>query len=120
MSLLRSFTGQPGTALSRGGNMVPGLAPGVAIRARRCHFPVSSWVHAFILTCDDKLAVWFKRGAHRADRAARGGAPGVCCLYPQSNGQLFELAVAWWSAGHFVHREQPEAFAAALIPFVTG
>jgi hypothetical protein len=104
MSLLRSFTGQPGTALSRGGNTAPGLAPGTAVRAQRCHFPVSSWVHAFILTCDDKLAVWFKRGAHHADRAARGGAPGVCCLYPQSNGQLFELAVAWWSAGHFVHR----------------
>jgi hypothetical protein len=101
MSLLRSFTGEPGTVLSRPGNMVPGLAPGVAVRASRCHFPMSSWVHAFILTCDDKLAVWFKR---RARRSARGGAPGVCCLYPQSNRQLFELAIAWASPGRFVHR----------------
>jgi pimeloyl-ACP methyl ester carboxylesterase len=43
---------------------------------------------------------------------------------------LFEIAreafvarhelIAIDGAGHFVHREQPEAFAAALIPFVTG
>ena len=101
---MRSFTGQLGTALSGLGNVVPGLAPGAAIKAKRCYFPRSSWVHAFILTCDDKLAVWFKRGVHHVHGAAVGGVPGVCCLYPQSNQSLYNLAVAWWSAGHFVHQ----------------
>jgi hypothetical protein len=94
---MRSFTGLVGTPLSGPGNVVPGLVPTAAIKAKRCYFPRSSWVHAFILTCDDKLAVWFKR-------RRRGRVPGVCCLYPQSNQQLYNLAVAWWSAGHFVHK----------------
>src|SRR5262249_8687398 len=75
----------------------------VQIKAKQCFFPVSSWVYAFILTCDDKLAVWFKRAVHHRRGHAVGGAPGVCCLYPGSNRQLYDLAIAWWSAGHFVH-----------------
>jgi len=75
-----------------------------AIKARACFFPASSWVHAFILTCDDKLAVWFKRGVHHRHHHAIGGVPGVCCLYPNSNKHLYDLAVVWWSPGHFVHQ----------------
>src|SRR5579884_1605917 len=102
-----SFTGVPATPFSRPGNVVPAFAPAAAgaITARRCHFPASSWVYAFILTCDDKLAVWFKRGRRRRRRHARtGGVPGVCCLYPTSDEALYDLAVSWWSAGHFVHQ----------------
>ncbi len=99
---MRSFSGQLGTALSAPGNLVPGLVPTAAIRAKQCFVPRSSWVHAFILTCDDKLAVWFKRRPRGARRAAR--VPGVCCLYPQSTRRLYDLAVTWPSAGRFVHR----------------
>lgn len=67
-----------------------------AIQARACYFPSSSWVHAFILTCDNKLAVWFKRHVHHRHHHAYGGVPGVCCLYPTSNKRLYDLAVVWW------------------------
>jgi len=75
-----------------------------AIKARKCFFPASSWVHAFILTCDDKLAVWFKRGSRRYHGHTLGGVPGVCCLYPQSNQGLYNLATVWGSPGKFVWR----------------
>ncbi len=96
---MRTFSGLPGTALSGPANLAPGVVPSAAVKAKRCYFPVSRWVHAFILTCDDKLAVWFKRRPRRAL-----GVPGICCLYPQSDGRLYDLAVAWPSAGRFVHR----------------
>ncbi len=101
---MRSFTGLVGTGLSAPGNLLLGSQPGAAIKAKKCFFPKSSWVYAFILTCDDKLAVWFKRRPRHRRRAAAGSVPGVCCLYPQSNQRLYNLAVVWWSAGHFVHR----------------
>jgi len=83
-----------------------------AIQAQACYFPSSSWVHAFILTCDNKLAVWFKRHVHHRHHRAYGGVPGVCCLYPTSNKRLYDLAVVWWSAGHFVHQ-----FLYKLLPY---
>ena len=55
------------------------------ITAQQIKFPNSSWVHAVILTCDDKLAVWFKN--HR-------GAPGVCCLYPRVHGPSMYAAMS--------------------------
>jgi hypothetical protein len=100
---VRSFSGLLGTTLSAPANLVPGLVPSAAIKAKRCFFPASSWVYAFILTCDDKLAVWFKRRPRGAPRSA-GRVPGICCLYPQSNAQLYNLAVGWGSAGRFVHK----------------
>jgi hypothetical protein len=100
---MRSFTGQPGTPLSSPGNVVLGLAPSAAIRAKECCFPPSSWVHAFILTCDDKLAVWFKRRRRRR-RGKLGGVPGVCCLYPAAGPALYQLACTWHTPGKFVHR----------------
>jgi hypothetical protein len=75
-----------------------------AIKARKCFFPRSSWVHAFILTCDDRLAVWFKRGHRRYHGRRLGGVPGVCCLYPRSNQALYNLAIVWGSPGKFVWR----------------
>jgi hypothetical protein len=71
----------------------------MTITAARCVLVRSRWVHAFILTCDDKLAVWFKR-------RVRGGrrVPGVCCYYPNSNRNFFNLAITWGSPGKFVHR----------------
>jgi hypothetical protein len=65
-----------------------------ALQAKKCFFPVSRWVYALILTCDDRVAVWFKRR----------GVPGVCCLYPNSNPRLYDLAVVYFSAGKFVHQ----------------
>jgi hypothetical protein len=109
---VRSFTGLLGSALSGPGNVVPGLVPSAAIRAKQCYFPRSSWIYAFILTCDDKLAVWFKR---RARGARAGGVPGVCCLYPQSNRRLYNLAVTSPSAGRFVHRFLYRILAYALV-----
>ncbi len=75
-----------------------------AIKPSKCFFPHSSWVHAFILTCDGRLAVWFKRGSRRYHGQRLGGVPGVCCLYPQSNQRLYNLAVVWGSPGKFVWR----------------
>jgi hypothetical protein len=74
------------------------------IIARRFYVPISSWVHAFILTCDNKLAVWFKKHVHHHHGIAYGGVPGVCCLYPGSDQSLFDLAITWYSPGHFVHQ----------------
>ena len=101
---MRSFTGLLGTILSQPKNLVPGLAPGAAVKAQKCFFPVSTWVHAFILTCDDKLAVWFKRRVRHRRRRAFGGVPGACCLYPTSNVLLYDLACTWPGAGEFVWR----------------
>jgi hypothetical protein len=70
----------------------------MTITAARCVLVSSPWVHAFILTCDDKLAVWFKR------RVRGGRAPGVCCYYPATNRNFFNLAITWGSPGKFVHR----------------
>jgi hypothetical protein len=92
-----------GTVLSQPDNVVPGRAPGAAVQAQKCFFPVSTWVHAFILTCDGKLAVWFKRGVHHHHHVF-GGVPGACCLYPTSNVLLFDLACTWPGAGEFVWR----------------
>jgi hypothetical protein len=72
----------------------------MTITAARCVLVSSRWVHAFILTCDDKLAVWFKRRV----RGGRGRGPGVCCYYPGSNRNFFNLAITWGDPGKFVHR----------------
>ena len=101
---MRSFTGQLGTPLSAPRNVVPGAAPGAALRAKECCFPPSSWVFAFILTCDDKLAVWFKRRRRRRRGRPAGGVPGVCCLYPAAGAALYHLACAWHTPGKFVHQ----------------
>jgi hypothetical protein len=104
---MTSFTGVLATPFSRPGHVVPAFAPSApgAITARQCFFPHSSWVYAFILTCDNLLAVWFKRGRRRRRHHVRtGGVPGVCCLYPTSNKALYDLAVSGPSAGRFVHR----------------
>jgi hypothetical protein len=71
----------------------------MTITADRCVLVESPWVHAFILTCDGKLAVWFKR-------RVRGGrrVPGVCCYYPNTNRNFFNLAISWGRPGKFVHR----------------
>jgi hypothetical protein len=70
----------------------------MTITAARCVLVSSHWVHAFILTCDNKLAVWFKR------RVRGGRVPGVCCYYPGSNRNFFNLAITWGSPGKFVRR----------------
>lgn len=64
------------------------------ITAKKVKFPTSTWVHAVILTCDDKLAVWFKN--HK-------GIPTVCCLYPKVDGPSYYAAMsAWPGPGKFV------------------
>jgi hypothetical protein len=57
--------------------------------AAQCVPVNSSWVHQFVLTCDNELAVQFENG--------------VCCLYPGTTKPLFELALVWGSPGKFVH-----------------
>jgi hypothetical protein len=86
-----------------------------AIKARKCFFPSSHWVYATILTCDNQLAVWFRRGVHHRHGVAYGGVPGVCCLYPTTQGELaealYDLALVWHSEGkwvhHFLYRKLP-------------
>src|SRR5579872_2658460 len=70
----------------------------MAITAERCVLVSSPWVHAFILTCDGKLAVWFKR------RVRGRRVPGVCCLYPDTDRSYFDLAITWAGPGKFVHQ----------------
>jgi hypothetical protein len=61
----------------------------MAITAKFCVPVVSRWVIQFILTCDEELAVTFKK--HN-----------VCCLYPGTTRALFQMAVTWASPGKFV------------------
>jgi hypothetical protein len=80
-----------------------------AIKAKLCFFPVSEWVHALILTCDDQLAVWFKKGVKhytvKGKRHGYGGVPGICCLYPNTTRRFFDLAIVFPPGpGEFVHR----------------
>lgn len=76
----------------------------------------SDWVHKIWLTCDDTIAVQFNRG-QRVEKTldqgpgayrGSGGTPGVCCLYPGTQGnlakELFQLAQVWPFAGEWVHR----------------
>lgn len=59
--------------------------------------PASAWVYAVIQTCDDKLAVWYKR------RVQGVSTPTVCCLYPNVNGPVYYLSmVSHLSKGGFV------------------
>jgi hypothetical protein len=124
---MRSFTGRLGTTLSPPANVQLAAAPTAAIRAKQCFFPPSSLVFAFILTCDDQLAVWFRRGGphrrhrqrhkrrhHRTHRRHHGhrrsrrhhrrGVPGPCCLYPGTGPAHYQLACVWRSPGQFVRR----------------
>src|SRR4051812_19501843 len=73
----------------------------MAITAKKCVPVHSSWVRMFVLTCDGKLAVWFKDGA--------------CCYYPASSEALFNLALAWASAGKFVRHFLYKKLAYQLI-----
>jgi hypothetical protein len=100
----------------------------MTITAERCVLVSHPWVHAFILTCDGKLAVWYKRRACGHRRRRRHGrprhrrrhhrrhrrrgrhsrpcprVPGVCCYYPATNRNFFNLALIWRGPGHFVRR----------------
>jgi hypothetical protein len=125
---MRSFTGQLGTLLSQPANVQLAVVPTASINAKQCFFPRSSWVYAFILTCDNTLAVWFRRGGphrrhhhrrkprrhrkhhrhsrhrhHRRHRPRRRGVPGLCCLFPGTGPAHYQLACAWRSPGQFVH-----------------
>ncbi len=90
----------------------------MAIKARRC-FPAISpgdWVHQVFLTCDNQIAVQFKRGmrVHRIKGSGpgafvgAGGVPSVCCLYPATKGKqavdLYDLGLVYPFAGEWVRR----------------
>jgi hypothetical protein len=78
-------------------------------------FSPSHWVHAIGLNCDGAIWVWFNHGQRiilRLDRGPGryvgiGGAPAVCCLYPNTAGglgqKLYQFAQAWAFAGEFEH-----------------
>ncbi len=59
--------------------------------AKFCVPVASRWVNQFILTCDNELAITFKK--HN-----------VCCLYPGTTRALFDLAITWGRPGNFVWR----------------
>jgi hypothetical protein len=80
------------------------------VTAKQC-VPVSSrWVRLFILTCDLKLAVQFKDEAHPLHPRVRHPKPDVCCYYPNTNQNLFDLAIVS-DPGRFVwkylYRKEP-------------
>jgi hypothetical protein len=54
----------------------------------------SGWVFNWILTCDNELAVTFHSRRHG----------NVCCLYPGTTEQWFDLAISWPLPGKFVHK----------------
>jgi hypothetical protein len=87
------------------------------IKARKCFVPISPsrWVAKVYLTCDNKLAVEYRRG-QRVKKVlphgpgaylGYGGAPNVCCLYPGTQGELaenlYDLADIWSYGGEWVH-----------------
>jgi hypothetical protein len=62
--------------------------------AKEWFYPASSWVHAFILTCDLKLAVWFKEGMKKVHGAVVGGSPEpFVCVYQGTTQAMYEVAV---------------------------
>ena len=87
------------------------------IKARKCFIPISPsrWVSKVFLTCDNMLAVQFRRGQHvkkvlphgPGAYLGQGGVPHVTCLYPGTQGELaerlFELAQVWSYGGEWVH-----------------
>lgn len=89
----------------------------VRIKARKCFVPISPsrWVSKVFLTCDNMLAVQFRRGQHvkkilphgPGAYLGHGGVPHVTCVYPGTQGELaetlYELAQVWSYGGEWVH-----------------
>jgi hypothetical protein len=72
------------------------------IKAQQCVSVASHWVRYFILTCDLKLAVQFYDGHHPHHPRVHHPKPDVCCYYPNTNVNYFNLAIAS-DPGRFVH-----------------
>src|SRR6516164_4518285 len=99
------------------------------IKARKCFVALSPsrWVARVFLTCDNMLAVEYRRGQHVKKIAPHGpgaylgtgGVPHVCCLYPGTQGALaetlYELAQAWSYGGEWVHRFLYKKFGYQLV-----
>ncbi len=100
-----------------------------AIKARKCFVPrsPSDWVAKVFLTCDNVLAVQFKRGQKvrkilphgPGAYLGSGGAPSACCLYPGTQGalaeRLYDLAQTWAYAGEWVHAFLYKKFGYRLV-----
>jgi hypothetical protein len=90
----------------------------MAVKARRCFLALSpgDWVYKIFLTCDNILAVQFKKGMKERRISKKGpgafagseGVPDACCLYPGTQGawaeELYDLALVWPFAGEFVRQ----------------
>jgi hypothetical protein len=101
-----------------------------AVKARKCFVPrsPSDWVAKVFLTCDNMLAVQFKRGQKVRKLLPHGpgaylgvgGVPSMCCLYPGTQGdlaeRLYELAKVWAYAGEWVHVFLYKKFGYRLVP----
>ncbi|MGH7174649.1 MAG: Ig-like domain-containing protein [Gemmataceae bacterium] len=99
------------------------------IKARRCFVPLSpsDWVAKVFLTCDNRIAVQFKHGQHvkkvlphgPGAYLGHGGVPFVCCLYPNTQGELaealYDLAQIWSYAGEWVHHFLYKKFGYQLV-----
>jgi hypothetical protein len=110
-------TGLIGSTLAAPVGVIPAyVLPANTIRARDIHWArsPSDWVYAFIRTCNDELAVWFRLGQKIIHRypvgpgryVGVGGVPAVCCLYPTTAGAygrtLFNLSLSWPFGGELV------------------
>ena len=99
------------------------------IKARKCFVPISPsrWVSKVFLTCDNMLAVQFRRGQHvkkvlphgPGAYLGHGGVPHVTCLYPGTQGELaetlYELAQVWSYGGEWVHAFLYKKFGYQLV-----
>lgn len=99
------------------------------IKARKCFVPFSPsrWVSKVFLTCDNMLAVQFRR-RQRVKKVlphgpgaylGQGGVPHVTCLYPGTQGELaetlYELAQVWSYGGEWVHAFLYKKFGYKLV-----
>jgi hypothetical protein len=99
------------------------------IKAQKCFVALSPsrWVSRVFLTCDNMLAVEYRRGQHVKKVAPQGpgaylgsgGVPYVCCLYPGTQGafaeELYNLAQVWTYSGEWVHAFLYKKFGYQLV-----
>ncbi len=99
------------------------------IKARKCFTPISPsrWVSKVFLTCDNMLAVQFRRGQHikkvlphgPGAYLGQGGVPHVTCLYPGTQGEwaerLYQLAEVWSYGGEWLHAFLYKKFGYQLV-----
>jgi len=93
---------------------------------RIVYTPQSTWVFAVMLTCDNLLAIQFKRRLRNLRLSGQrrgiklGFVPGVVCLYPGTTEKWFNLALVWASKGKYVWEFLYKKMPYKVIPAPAG